>query len=70
MRLGHAKDGLSSPAPQRPSDQAATGISGAPTKVKKVENVVLAGQNLKLYGMDDAGVRDLVMELVEERTFG
>jgi electron transfer flavoprotein beta subunit len=46
------------------------GISGSPTKVKKVENVVLAGRNLKLYGMDDAGVRDLVMELVEERTFG
>jgi electron transfer flavoprotein beta subunit len=46
------------------------GISGSPTKVKKVENVVLAGKNLKLYGMDDAGVRDLVMELVDERTFG
>jgi len=46
------------------------GISGSPTKVKKVENVVLAGANLKLFKPDDAGVRELVNELVEERTFG
>lgn len=46
------------------------GISGSPTKVKKVENVVLAGANLKLFNPDDAGVRELINELVEERTFG
>jgi electron transfer flavoprotein beta subunit len=52
------------------ADLARIGISGSPTKVKKIENVVLAGRNLKLYSPDDAGVRDLVSELVEERTFG
>jgi len=52
------------------ADLARIGISGSPTKVKKVENVVLAGRNLKLYSADDTGVRDLVAELVEERTFG
>ena len=36
------------------------GISGSPTKVKKVENVVLAGRNLKMFASDDEGVRDLV----------
>lgn len=46
------------------------GISGSPTKVKKVENVVLAGRNLRMFGADEDGVRDLVHELVEERTFG
>lgn len=46
------------------------GISGSPTKVKKVDNVVLMGRDLKLYTQDDAGVRELVQELVEERTFG
>ena len=52
------------------ADLARIGISGSPTKVKKIENVVLAGRNLKLYSSDDAGVRDLVSELVDERTFG
>ena len=52
------------------ADLARIGISGSPTKVKKIENVVLAGRNLKLYSPDDTGVRDLVSELVDERTFG
>ena len=46
------------------------GISGSPTKVKKVENVVLAGKNLRLFDAGDSGVRELITELIEERTFG
>jgi electron transfer flavoprotein beta subunit len=46
------------------------GISGSPTKVKKVENVVLAGKNLRLFDSGDSGVRELITELIEERTFG
>ena len=46
------------------------GISGSPTKVKKVENVVLAGRDLRMFAADDQGVRDLVQTLIEERTFG
>jgi len=52
------------------ADLARIGITGSPTKVKKVDNVVLAGRNLRLFRGDDAGVRELVTELVEERTFG
>jgi electron transfer flavoprotein beta subunit len=52
------------------ADLMRIGITGSPTKVKKVENVVLAGRDLKLFPADDAGVRDLVMELIDERTFG
>lgn len=52
------------------ADLARIGITGSPTKVKKVDNVVLAGLNLKLFTPDDHGVRALVGELVEERTFG
>ena len=52
------------------ADLARIGITGSPTKVKKIDNVVLAGLNLRLFRGDDAGVRELVTELVEERTFG
>ena len=52
------------------ADLARIGITGSPTKVKKIDNVVLAGLNLRLFRGDDAGVRQLVTELVEERTFG
>jgi hypothetical protein len=46
------------------------GMSGSPTKVKQVENVVLAGRDLRMFASDDQGVRDLVETLIEERTFG
>jgi len=52
------------------ADLSRVGISGSPTKVKKIDNVVLKGRDLKLFSADDAGVRDLVAQLVEERTFG
>lgn len=52
------------------ADLSRIGISGSPTKVKKVENVVLTGRDLKLFNADDAGVRDLINELIDERTFG
>ncbi len=52
------------------ADLGRIGISGSPTKVKKVENVVLAGRNLRMFDAAENGVRDLVHELVEERTFG
>jgi electron transfer flavoprotein beta subunit len=52
------------------ADLSRIGISGSPTKVKKVENVVLTGANLNLFNPDDVGVRDLINELIDERTFG
>ncbi len=52
------------------AELARIGISGSPTKVKKIENVVLAGRNLRLFASDDSGARELISELIEERTFG
>jgi electron transfer flavoprotein beta subunit len=52
------------------ADLSRIGISGSPTKVKKVENVVLTGANLRMFDGGEEGVRDLVHELLEERTFG
>ncbi len=52
------------------AELARIGISDSPTKVKKVENVVLTGANLRLFTSDDNGVRELVTELIDERTFG
>ncbi len=51
-------------------DEARIGLPGSPTKVKKIDSVVLAGRDLELFEPDDAGVRALVGRLVEERTFG
>ena len=52
------------------ADLTRIGITGSPTKVKKVDNVVLKGLDLKLFPPGDSGVRELVAQLVEERTFG
>jgi len=52
------------------ADLARIGISGSPTKVKKVDSVVLKGRDLRLFKPEDAGVKELVAELIEERTFG
>jgi electron transfer flavoprotein beta subunit len=52
------------------ADLGRIGITGSPTKVKKVDNVVLAGRDLRLFGAEEAGVRELIHQLVEERTFG
>jgi electron transfer flavoprotein beta subunit len=52
------------------ADLSRIGITGSPTKVKKVDNVVLKGRDLKLFPPSDGGVRDLVAQLAEERTFG
>ncbi len=52
------------------ADLNRTGLTGSPTKVKKIMNVVLKGKDLKRFAPDDAGVKALVDELVAERTFG
>ncbi len=51
------------------ADLARVGLGGSPTKVKKVDSVVLKGRNLRFFPPTDAGVKELIAELVEERTF-
>lgn len=52
------------------ADLNRTGLTGSPTKVKKINYVVLKGKDLKLFEPDDAGVKALVDELIAEKTFG
>jgi len=52
------------------ADLARIGLGGSPTKVKKVDSVVLRGRSLRFFSPDDKGVKELVGELIEERTFG
>ncbi len=52
------------------ADPERIGLSGSPTKVKKIQSVVLEGRDLELFTPDDSGVKKLVDKLIEERTFG
>lgn len=46
------------------------GLSGSPTKVKKIENVVLQAKESKLYTDKDADLDSLMRELIENHTLG
>jgi electron transfer flavoprotein beta subunit len=46
------------------------GRSGSPTWVKKIERVVLTSTQHKTYPPSDAGMCQLMQELMEDHTFG
>jgi electron transfer flavoprotein beta subunit len=46
------------------------GRSGSPTKVHRIQAVVLKGTGHKQFAPNDTGVRDLIHNLIEERTLG
>jgi electron transfer flavoprotein beta subunit len=46
------------------------GRSGSPTKVHRIQAVVLKGTGHKQFTPNDEGVRDLIHNLIEERTLG
>lgn len=46
------------------------GLSGSPTKVKKIENVVFQAKESKKMGASDAEIEDLVVELITNHTIG
>jgi electron transfer flavoprotein beta subunit len=46
------------------------GLSGSPTKVKKIENVVLQAKDAKLLTAADEGINDLMRELIESHVIG
>jgi len=52
------------------ADPIQCGLSGSPTKVKKVQNVVLTTQEMKAISNDDAGITALINELMEEHIIG
>lgn len=46
------------------------GLNGSPTKVKKINSVVLTGGELKLFETTNEAVRNLINELVEDYILG
>ena len=46
------------------------GLSGSPTKVKKIENIVFQAKESKIVSPDDQGVDELMKELIENHTLG
>ena len=46
------------------------GLNGSPTKVKKIESVVLTGTDFKNIEPTDSGINELIHELIEDHTLG
>ncbi|MBU4319164.1 MAG: electron transfer flavoprotein subunit beta/FixA family protein [Proteobacteria bacterium] len=52
------------------ADPDRCGLSGSPTKVKKIDSVVLAAREVKQIENSDVGISALVRELVDEHIIG
>jgi electron transfer flavoprotein beta subunit len=51
------------------ADTSSIGFAGSPTKVKKIESVVLTAREIKCVPSTDDGIKSLIKELIEEKTF-
>ena len=51
-------------------DPSQLGLSGSPTKVKKIENVVFQAKEAKALTADDADIEALMQELIASHTLG
>ncbi len=51
-------------------DEKSLGLSGSPTKVKKIESVVFKAKESKVLSPSDEEVDDLMKELIENHTIG
>jgi len=51
-------------------DDEALGLSGSPTKVKKIENVVFKAKESKVLSPSDLEIDELMKELIENHTIG
>lgn len=52
------------------ADENALGLSGSPTKVKKIENVVFKAKESKVIGVNEKQIEELIVELIENHTIG
>jgi len=50
-------------------DLSRCGVSGSPTKVKKIKSVVLKKKDFKKYQATDEGITQLLQELIHDHTF-
>ena len=51
-------------------DMEQLGLSGSPTKVKKIENVVLQAKEAKTLTATDTDIESLMVELISSHTLG
>ena len=52
------------------ADSNRLGLAGSPTKVKKIDSVVLTQKESKMFENTDAGVEQLMVELIDSRIVG
>jgi electron transfer flavoprotein beta subunit len=52
------------------ADREALGLRGSPTRVKEIESVVLAQSEARMVAPDEAGIAELVHELIGEHILG
>ena len=52
------------------TDADQLGLTGSPTKVKKIDNVVLQAKDAKKMSNADDGINDLMRELIESHVIG
>ncbi|NQV16495.1 electron transfer flavoprotein subunit beta/FixA family protein [bacterium] len=52
------------------ADVSMCGLAGSPTKVHKVENVVLSGSEFKQVPATDEGLNEMISELMQDHIFG
>ena len=52
------------------AEEEALGLSGSPTKVKKIENVVFKAKEAKVINAEDKAIEELIVELIENHTIG
>jgi electron transfer flavoprotein beta subunit len=52
------------------ADPAQCGLSGSPTKVKKIDSVVLTAADIRYVDPGEAGISELIHGLIADHTFG
>ena len=52
------------------TDSTQLGLSGSPTKVKSIENVVLQAKDSKIISSADGDIENMMLELLESHTIG
>jgi electron transfer flavoprotein beta subunit len=52
------------------TDPSQLGLSGSPTKVKTIENVVLQAKDSKVISASDAEIEEMMIELIKSHTVG
>jgi electron transfer flavoprotein beta subunit len=52
------------------ADPQQCGLSGSPTKVKKIENIVFQAKESKTFNDSDQQIEELIVELINNHTIG